>query len=62
MAQAVEVLSVMAADRRLKEPRQFPRPGDSKREVARNAEGKTVAEATHGGLLTAALSGNRVRA
>ncbi len=50
LAQMVEVLSVSASDRRLKEPRTIPRPTDRQREEQQREQ----RAATHGGLLKAA--------
>lgn len=48
IAQVVEEVSVLAAERRRPEPRKIPRPGVEKAEAKQRA-------ATHGGLLTAAM-------
>lgn len=59
MAQMVEVLSVSAAGRALKEPRVIPRPSDGKA-AAKPAEAKKAAAVSHGGLLTAAAMRGKV--
>ncbi len=55
LAQMVEVMSVYASERRLKEPRVIPRPTDRQKEQQQREE-RAV---THGGLLGAAAG--RVR-
>lgn len=59
MAQAVEVMSVFAADRRLKEPRAIPRPGESGSKE-QQVQQREAAAASHGGLLTAAAMRGKV--
>lgn len=59
MAQMVEVMSVFAADRRLKEPRVIPRPGEHGT-AQQQAQDQAARAASHGGLLTAALMRGKV--